>query len=408
MPCCHLCLDTIASVGFLFSLISRGRSAGSQPLITRNDSKRSRKPSNGVSERSTGNRMSGGSFCITCGADPPLSAGRLCEACLRKRSTLSKMPDTIQQMRCAKCDSFEIRGGWSPMDGDGIADLRIRDNLVLDERAKKVAVDFSVQEIDSRTNRLHVDVSGTIDGYDFHDSHSPLLQTSNAVCTPCTRKDGDYFEAIVQLRSAGRKLSVEELSSLRSTLDELLQSMEPNPMFFVSKEGPVTGGWDLQMGSKSLARTWGRKLTKSFGGSVKESSTVVGVNEGVEVTRLTLSYRKPAYSVGDAVKFKKSLWIVDSWQKNGPILRKVDRFERTGATWRDMEASSVVCSQSEQRIVQVLNRDSSAAEFMDPSDYKVSTVALPYDDDGVTEELRIGFIDGRWLALPLSGKGVGK
>ena len=294
------------------------------------------------------------------------------------------------------------------MDRDGIADLRIRENLILEERAKKVAVDFSVQEIDQRTNRLHVEVTGTIDGYEFHDSHSPLLQTSNAVCTPCTRKDGDYFEATVQLRSAGRKLNEEELSSLRSTLDELLQSMEPNPMFFVSKEGPVTGGWDLQLGSKSLARTWGRKLTRSFGGSVKESSTVVGVNEGVEVTRLTLSYRKPAYSIGDVVRFKKSLWIVDSWQKDGPILRKVDRFERSGATWRDMESSSVECTRAEQSTVQVLNRDSSAAEFMDPNDYKVSTVALPYDDDGEAVELRIGFIGGEWVALPVSGKGGGK
>ena len=294
------------------------------------------------------------------------------------------------------------------MDRDGIADLRIRENLILEERAKKVAVDFSVQEIDQRTNRLHVEVTGTIDGYEFHDSHSPLLQTSNAVCTPCTRKDGDYFEATVQLRSAGRKLNEEELSSLRSTLDELLQSMEPNPMIFVSKEGPVTGGWDLQLGSKSLARTWGRKLTRSFGGSVKESSTVVGVNEGIEVTRLTLSYRKPAYSIGDVVRFKKSLWIVDSWQKDGPILRKVDRFERSGATWRDMESSSVECTRAEQSTVQVLNRDSSAAEFMDPTDYKVSTVALPYDDDGETVELHIGFIDGEWVALPVSGKGEGK
>ena len=294
------------------------------------------------------------------------------------------------------------------MDRDGIADLRIRENLILEERAKKVAVDFSVQEIDQRTNRLHVEVTGTIDDYEFHDSHSPLLQTSNAVCTPCTRKDGDYFEATVQLRSAGRKLNEEELSSLRSTLDELLQSMEPNPMFFVSKEGPVTGGWDLQLGSKSLARTWGRKLTRSFGGSVKESSTVVGVNEGIEVTRLTLSYRKPAYSIGDVVRFKKSLWIVDSWQKDGPILRKVDRFERSGATWRDMESSSVECTRAEQSTVQVLNRDSSAAEFMDPTDYKVSTVALPYDDDGEAGELHIGFIDGEWVALPVSGKGGGK
>jgi NMD protein affecting ribosome stability and mRNA decay len=73
-----------------------------------------------------------------------------------------------------------------------------------------------------------------------------------------------------------------------------------------------------------------------------------------------------------------------------------------------MESSSVVCARAEQSTVNVLNRDSSAAEFMDPSDYKVSTVALPYDDDGEAVELRIGFIDGGWVALPVSGKGGGK
>ena len=133
-------------------------------------------------------------------------------------------------------------------------------------------------------------------------------------------------------------------------MDELIESMETNPMFFISKEGPVQGGWDIQLGSKSLARTWGRRLTKSFGGTVKESSKVVGVNDGVEVTRLTLSYRKPAYAIGDVIRHKKSLWIVDTWQKEGPILRRLDRFERTGATWRDMESSTVICSRSEQTL----------------------------------------------------------
>ncbi|MBI87890.1 MAG: hypothetical protein CMB67_02525 [Euryarchaeota archaeon] len=348
-----------------------------------------------------GKTMSGGAFCITCGSEPPLSSDRLCESCLRQRTVLSKMPETIQQRRCAKCNSIEIRGGWSKLDSEGIADSRIRENLVLEERASKIEVSFSVQEIDERTSRLHVVVSGTIEGHKFEDSHSPLLQTSNAVCTPCTRKDGDYFEATVQLRSAGRKLNDKELSRLRATLDDMIESMEPNPMFFISKEGPVQGGWDLQLGSKSLARTWGRRLTKSFGGTVKESSKVIGVSDGAEVSRLTLSYRKPAYAIGDVIRHKKDLWLVDSWQKEGPIIRRLDRFERTGATWRDMESSSVICSHSDQINVQILNRDTSAAEILDPSDFKVTTVALPYDDDGSSEELRIAFIDGEWVALPV-------
>ena len=90
------------------------------------------------------------------------------------------------------------------MNSEDIADLRIRENLVAEERAQNVEVSFSVEPIDDRTYRLHVEVSGTIEDYEFNDSHESLLQTSNAVCTPCTRKAGSYFEATVQLRSAGR------------------------------------------------------------------------------------------------------------------------------------------------------------------------------------------------------------
>ena len=50
--------------------------------------------------------------------------------------------------------------------------------------------------------------------------------------------------------------------------------------------------------------------------------------------------------------------------------------------------------------MEILNRDSSAVEVMDPTDYSMITVGLPYDDDGTASRLRIGFIDGAWLALP--------
>ena len=65
-----------------------------------------------------------------------------------------------------------------------------------------------------------------------------------------------------------------------------------------------------------------------------------------------------------------------------------------------MEKSTVVCSTREQHDVEVLNRDSSAVEVMDPTDYSMITVGRPYDDDGTASRLRIGFIDGAWLALP--------
>jgi len=344
--------------------------------------------------------MSEGAFCITCGSETPLTSDRLCEKCFRKRNHLSTIPERIQQYRCPKCNKYEIGGRWSEIDNENLADLRIRENLKIYPDSNEIELGFSIEEIDNRSVRLHVGIIGKIEGLLFEDNHTSLMQTSNAVCPACTRKAGNYFESIVQLRSAGRKLNPSEIKEVRDTLDEMLSEMEPDPMFFITSEGPVTGGWDMQLGSKAMARSWGKRLTQRFGGTIKETSTVVGANDGIEVTRLTMSYRKPAYSIGDIIKLKGDLWLVSRWQKDGPILRRMSYFERKGVSWRDMEKCIVICSLEDQYLVDILNRDSSAVEIMDPVDYKIVTVALPYDDDDQTSKIRIGFIDDMWLAIP--------
>ena len=344
--------------------------------------------------------MDGAAFCIACGSPPPLTSDRLCENCLRRRTVFSQVSERIQQHRCAKCGMHEVEKRWVRIEDEELGELRLRENLGVTEGATAVTVDMAYQPIDDRTARLHVTVDGELEGYKFEDQHEVLLQTSNAVCPSCTRKAGAYFEATMQLRSAGRRLSEEELKDLRGTLDELLDELESDPMFFVTKEGPVTGGWDLQLGSKALARTWARRLVRRFGGTTKETSTLVGMREGSEVTRLTLSYRKPAYGLGDVIRLKREYWLVSAWQKDGPKIRRLDRNERTGVTWRDMEKATVVSKSDDQFIVDILNRDSSGAEVMDPNDYRVVTVALPYDNDSSLPNLRIAFIDDSWLALP--------
>lgn len=344
--------------------------------------------------------MDGAAFCIACGSPPPLTSERLCENCLRTRTVFSQVSERIQQHRCAKCGMHEVENRWVRIEDEELGELRLRENLGVTEGATAVTVDMAYQPIDDRTARLHVTVDGELEGYKFEDQHEVLLQTSNAVCPSCTRKAGAYFEATMQLRSAGRRLSEEELKDLRGTLDELLDELESDPMFFVTKEGPVTGGWDLQLGSKALARTWARRLVRRFGGTTKETSTLVGMREGSEVTRLTLSYRKPAYGLGDVIRLKREYWLVSAWQKDGPKIRRLDRNERTGVTWRDMEKATVVSKSDDQFIVDILNRDTSGAEVMDPNDYRVVTVALPYDNDSSLPNLRIAFIDDSWLALP--------
>lgn len=342
----------------------------------------------------------GDAFCVSCGAGPPHSADRLCEACFRQRNTLSTCEETSQAHRCPKCGMHFESGRWGFLESENLLQRRLDDSLAIHGRAEEVGLAWEPEPIDDRNVRLHIQVDGRIDAFTFAETHELIVRTSNMICITCTRKDGNYYEATMQIRSAGRKLDEDELAELRGSLDTLLASMEPDPMFFITKEGPVVGGWDATMGSKSLARAWARHMIQRWGGQTKETHSVVGQKDGIDVTRLTVLYRRPGYDLGDIVRWRERLWAVQSWQKDGPTLYALDRREKTGASWRDLEKAVVICRWGDQIEVDVLNRDAWAAEFMDPRDYSMRTVRLAHDDDGHGARIRIGWVVDEWMAMP--------
>ncbi len=294
---------------------------------------------------------------------------------------------------------------WGAYEDAEYEEALIEEILEVDGRSTAVGVGILRQPIDDRNTRLSIQVSGYISEIEFEDIHTTMVRISNAVCPTCTRKAGNYFEATVQLRSSGRRLGEDELNSLRGTFNDYLSSIEPDPMFFINKEGAVTGGYDMVLGSKSFARGWTKHLLKRFGGTSKETNSIVGRKDGEDLTRLTISYRKPAFDIGDVIKKKDRLWLICSWQRDGATITAVDRQERTGLSWRDLEKMAVVCQVKEQMEIEILNLDSSAAEFMDPRDWKMKAVALPYDFEASRKILRIAFIADEWVALPRIGGG---
>jgi len=49
-------------------------------------------------------------------------------------------------------------------------------------------------------------------------------------------------------------------------------------------------------------------------------------------------------------------------------------------------------------VVDILNLDDSAAEFLDPSNWQMTSVRLPWDFNGASQ-LRLAKIDGEFIAL---------
>ena len=342
----------------------------------------------------------GGGFCIICGSPPPLVHDRMCEVCLRNRLQLVDIPPTVQHICCARCGLVEVQGRWIEIAEDDLWEELIQRVMAIHEDAEEIGVELRPQRMDDRNTKLHLEVRGIIHDLQFVEKHELMARMSNGVCLTCTRKAGNYFEATVQLRSAGRRLEDEELKVMRASLDEMLSGMDPDPMFFVTKEGPVQGGYDLVVGSKAMARAWGRHLINRWGGQVKETQSVVGRKDGVDLTRLTMLYRRPVFDVGDVVRFRDEMWRVGSWSRDGALIHRLNRAERTGVSWRDLEKAIVLCRFKDQIQVDLINSDSSAGEFLDPRNWRTETIRLPYDHDGGTV-LRLADIDGEWIALPI-------
>lgn len=345
----------------------------------------------------------GGAFCLVCGDPPPLFTDGMCEGCSRARTHLVEVPANIPWTRCARCGAIEVEGRWGAMEEEALFDDLVQRYVKVHQDAQDVAIAMMPQPITERHTLLHLEVEGVIDDLLYTEQHTVRARMSNGVCLTCTRRAGNYFEATVQLRSSGRRLEDDELTKLRSTLDDVLASMPEDPMFFITKEGPVQGGYDVVLGSKGLARSWGRHLTTTFGGQSIETNSTVGRKDGVDVTRLTLLYRKPGYDLGDVVRWRDRYWRPSAWTKDGAILEAVDRHERTGATWRDLEPALVSARMKDLVAVEPLSEDASVAEVLDPTTWSMESVRVAWDHEA-GRTMVLARIDGEWLALPRSAQ----
>jgi hypothetical protein len=64
-----------------------------------------------------------------------------------------------------------------------------------------------------------------------------------------------------------------------------------------------------------------------------------------------------------------------------------------------MEKATVLCSQNEQLIVDLITQDESAGEFLNPNTWTPVTIRLPYDYSG-SSSIRVAKVEGEWFSLP--------
>lgn len=255
-------------------------------------------------------------FCVECGSEGDL-IGALCEKCYSEKRVWAKIPDHVDLASCAHCSKFLIDDAWSAIDSVRDAIQRVVEtSITVSKGAKATSVKVSLDERDPRNLDAEVEVEISAEGRVFHKSVRTTVRLKGGSCTTCSKQQGNYFEAVLQVRGDERTMDRPTLERIQKVVAERVATMQKtNASAFISRVENVRGGLDFYFGTIPSARILARELQDSLCADYKESNSLWGRRGGKEIYRMTFLVRIPSFVPGDVVEFESKDYFVRGMAK---------------------------------------------------------------------------------------------
>ena len=342
-------------------------------------------------------------FCYRCGYEGELIEG-LCKECYAQLHPLFFIPDVVKIEVCHMCGSYRRRTWQDPKGEDlysileEIAYYATKDNLK--KAHKNIEIEIVPQEPGQlpggKRTKVEIPVKvigrGKLPGEDrervMEREIKVLLQMVQ--CPRCSRYMSNYYEAILQIRAMNRHLTEEEKEELdRFVRKEVEKRLKKDRMAFISKFIPKKEGLDYQIGSMGGARNIALSIKSKYGGRIKETAKLVGVDkDGRNLYRITVVVRIPEYKVGDIVEYRDKVYKVVSIREDKVYLESVtERGERIPIHWSTAEKETRLLKRGEEcPTATVISVSPETVIAMDDSSYEI------YEYDNVFENIEEGDI----------------
>lgn len=218
-----------------------------------------------------------------------------------------------------------------------------------------------------------------------------LLHTSLSTCPVCTKRLGNYYEAILQLRGG----KGERLDSLLDYGLDLIKRA-PSRNVFLTRMERIKEGYDLFISDKQYARSLSRRLIERYGGTLKETSHLVGMKKGNELYRVTISVRIPDFQKGDVISSNGSLFLVEGVKGDVATLLDIESDSLSKSKLPDLEDCTIFRNGEDIRDADVLYRENNTAYILDPFDLREKAVV----DRGQTSKVKIVKVGEEIFVVP--------
>ncbi|MFB6114356.1 MAG: 60S ribosomal export protein NMD3 [Halodesulfurarchaeum sp.] len=356
-----------------------------------------------------------GRFCPRCGEpiDGPWADSReqpLCEECFLEDFELVDAPDSLSVTVCGRCGAVQRGEQWVDVGARDYTDVAVEavtEALAVHREATDVSWTVDPEQVDQNTIRMHATFTAEIRDRPITEEHVVPVTVGRGTCTRCGRIAGDYYASVLQIRADGRDPTDEEMDRAvdlaRSVTAEMEAEGDRNA--FVTDITEVRGGLDVKLSTNQIGRSVAYSLKEEFGGTVRDSETLVTEDEdGEGVYRVTFVVRLPRFRPGDIVDLEdgESPVLVQSVHGNlkGTRLATGDRYEAPYEAGDTPEGTKLGTRDDGVETTVVVVEDEHAIQVLDPETAAATTIPRPDYVDPDSETVTVFKSEQGLFALP--------
>jgi 60S ribosomal export protein NMD3 len=238
-----------------------------------------------------------GEFCVVCGrSDVPLVDG-VCADCYAKQHTLVRAPEQALVVICPTCGSRQVRRHW---EREGAPpNLSSEDLAPLLEILPEVGLRrtrWTETMAGETVRRLEGEADVLFRGTERTVPLSLTVRIESRTCPTCSRRSGNYYTAIIQLRGPEerrRPPATVLRTQIADAYDRIATDFRADWRKAITRREALPEGWNLYLTDTLAARGIARMIKSRTGGDLKESATLWGRRKGQDVYRVTFRLRLP-------------------------------------------------------------------------------------------------------------------
>jgi nonsense-mediated mRNA decay protein 3 len=321
-------------------------------------------------------------FCVECGKEGHLYKKGVCVKCYVNTTTFTHGPELINLIQCSKCGVFKYKNTWTKQIPHNMILRILKDTFKILPELQNIQYALECEPPKSQYLCI-VTISGDIHDHPVSESHQLQIRVSNIVCDVCSKQYGGYYEGILQIRADDRKLTPDEHQNITDIIEQIVQMQHSkgNRQLFITDIAEEHGGLDFYLSERGSAYTLAKKIQNTHGGELKQSSSLVGIKEGRELTRITVLLRLPSYQKHDFIRIDTDYYHVRRLTGHKIYLINLSNWEETTLETKDLKRFHIYHSKDYLKEMILVSQTHKSIQLMDPKTYKLFELDKPQPID---------------------------